>query len=102
VSTEICGARLSEDHWNCILDPGHEEPWHVTFFGHSWVGDDPATYRVGFPPLPGETAERSSIHAEEAGLAAEVTELREILAKVENDQCGCLGGPLTIEWARGL
>jgi hypothetical protein len=33
-------------------------------------------------------------------LRDELIELRAIVAKVEADQCGCLGGPLTIEWAR--
>lgn len=32
-------------------------------------------------------------------LRDELIELRAIVAKVETDQCGCLGGPLSIEWA---
>lgn len=31
----------------------------------------------------------------------ELQEAREIIAKAEDHQCGCLGGPFTIEWARG-
>lgn len=34
-------------------------------------------------------------------LRDELIEMRAIIAKVESDQCGCLGGPLSIEWARG-
>lgn len=41
--------------------------------------------------------------AEDAQLVVEalneIDELRAIVAKAEEDQCGCLGGPLTIEWA---
>lgn len=48
----ICGKQLSADDWNCILAPGHAEPWHLTLIGRTWLGDDPATLREGFPPLP--------------------------------------------------
>jgi hypothetical protein len=40
--------------------------------------------------------------AEDAALVVEalneIEELRAIVAKAEEEQCGCLGGPLTIEW----
>jgi hypothetical protein len=34
-------------------------------------------------------------------LRDELIELRAIVAKVEDEQCGCLGGPFSIEWVRG-
>jgi hypothetical protein len=45
------------------------------------------------------TAEDAALVVEALNERAEVDDLRTIVAKAEDDQCGCLGGPLTIEWA---
>lgn len=46
----------------------------------------------------GELLWRIGRYAEVNALRDELIELRTVLAKVEDNQCGCLGGPLTMEW----
>lgn len=47
---EICGKRISGDHWSCFLPPDHPELWHMTQFGQTWHDGDKDVIQ-GFQPV---------------------------------------------------